>query len=79
MNLMGQEKQQAFSFDEIKGNGKDINIEPLQFESYDKTKINYYQFISDSNALAKLIFIHGGGAHSKLGYFSVDSNAKRHF
>jgi len=76
---MSQENQQAFSFDEINGNGKDINIEPLQFESYDKIKINYYQFIPDSNAIAKLIFIHGGGAHSKLGYFQLAQTLKDSF
>lgn len=76
---MGQENQQAFAFDEIKGNGKDINVEPLQFESYDKTKINYYRFIPDSKAIAKLIFIHGGGAHSRLGYFQLAQTLKDSF
>lgn len=76
---MGQENQQAFSFDEIKGNGKDISAEPLQFESYDKTKINYYQFIPDSSVIAKLIFIHGGGAHSRLGYFKLAQKLKDSF
>jgi len=78
-HVMGQENQQVFSFNEIKGNGKDINVEPLQFESYDKTKINYYQFIPDSIAIAKLIFIHGGGAHSKLGYFQLAQTLKHSF
>lgn len=77
--MTGQENQQAFSFNEIKGNGKDVNIEPLQFESYDKTKINYYQFITDSTAIAKLIFIHGGGAHSKLGYLQLAQTLKDSF
>ena len=78
---MEQENQQAFSFDEIKGNGNgnDLNIEPLQFESYDKTIINYYQFIPYTNAIAKLIFIHGGGAHSKLGYFQLAQTLKDSF
>jgi acylglycerol lipase len=76
---MGQENQPAFSFDDIKGNGKDINIEPRQFESYDKTQIKYYQFIPDSSTIAKLIFIHGGGAHSKLGYFQLAQTLKDSF
>jgi hypothetical protein len=39
LNVMGQDNQQAFSFDEIKGNGENIDVEPQQFESYDRTKI----------------------------------------
>jgi acylglycerol lipase len=79
LNVMGQDNQQAFSFDEIKRNGEDIDAEPQQFESYDRTKINYYQFIPDSSAIAKLIFIHGGGAHSSLGYFQLAQTLQKSF
>lgn len=76
---MGQENQQAFSFSELTENGSTINQEPLQFESYDKTKLTYYHFTPDSNAVAKLIFIHGGGAHSSLGYFQMAQTLKDSF
>lgn len=66
---MAQENQQAFSFKEITGNGNNIAIPARNYESYDKTKINYYRFTPKKPAIAKLIFLHGGGAHSKLGYF----------
>jgi len=71
LNILAQENQHAFSFEEIKSNRQNITVTPKQFESYDGTKINYYQFIPKKPTIAKLIFIHGGGAHSKLGYFNL--------
>lgn len=42
LNIMVQGNEQAFSFEETKANGNDINVAASTYESYDKTKINYY-------------------------------------
>lgn len=76
---MAQENQQSFSFDEIKKNSEGINVIPQKIESYDKAKINYYQFTPEKPVRAKLIFIHGGGAHSRLGYFQLAQILKDSF
>lgn len=78
-NLMGQENKHAFSFNEIKGNGSNIHQEPKQLESFDEIKLTYYHFIPDSHSVAKLIFIHGGGVHSALGYFQMAQTLKDSF
>lgn len=70
-NIQAQEPVKSFSFEDIKENGKHINSIAKTMLSYDNAKINYYQFTPDKPAVAKLIFIHGGGAHSRLGYFQL--------
>ncbi len=79
LNSMAQENQQSFSLKEIKGNGSQIEVNPSNYISYDNTKINYYRFTPKKPALAKLIFIHGGGAHSKLGYFKFAKELRDSF
>lgn len=76
-SIMAQED--SFSFEEIKGNGENITVMPQEKLSYDATKINYYRFTPEKAAIAKLIFIHGGGAHSKLGYFQLAQTLKDSF
>jgi len=77
--IQAQEPVKSFSFDDIKKNGKNINSTAQNLLSYDNTKINYYQFKPDKPAVAKLVFIHGGGAHSKLGYFQLAKTLKDNF
>jgi acylglycerol lipase len=71
-------KNLSFSFEEITNSLTDLKIESKQFESIDKFKIGFYQF-APSEPIAKLIFIHGGGAHSKLGYFHLAETLQNNY
>ena len=66
-----QETQKVlFSFKEIISNTAISGIKPEKFKSYDNAEIAYYRFTA-RNPIAKLVFLRGGGAHSKMGYFPL--------
>ena len=67
---MQKRREAPFSFKEITSNAVTPGIELAKFKSYDNVEIAYYPFAS-KNPVAKLIFLHGGGAHSKMGYFPL--------
>lgn len=79
MNTIAQESDNAFSFAELKDYKEDTNVIVQQIKSFDETEINYYQFTPEKPALAKLIFIHGGGVHSRLGYFHLAQTLRDSF
>jgi acylglycerol lipase len=62
------EKEEPFSFEEIKKTGKIVALPAPQFISAtDHTELAYYHE-DVSNPVASLIFVHGGGAYSGAGY-----------
>ncbi|MCJ8289937.1 MAG: alpha/beta fold hydrolase [Crocinitomicaceae bacterium] len=76
---VAQEDKPAFSFAELKDYQEDTNVLAQQIKSFDGTEINYYQFTPEKPAIAKLVFIHGGGVHSKLGYFHLAQTLRDSF
>lgn len=72
-SIFGQE--QSFSFDEIRNSSAITDYTELKFENKKGLKIAYYQFLPEKPT-AKLIFLHGGGAYSKLGYFHLAHDLK---
>ncbi len=76
---MAQDKNQSFSYDELMPFQEDTSVLVKQIKSFDDTSINLYQFITRTKPVAQLIFIHGGGAHSKLGYFHLAKTLRDHF
>jgi len=74
-----QETQKAsFSFKEIASDAITPDIKPEKFTSYDNAEIAYYRFTA-TNPTARLIFLHGGGAHSKMGYFPLAGKLANEF
>ncbi|MGH1339453.1 MAG: alpha/beta hydrolase [Aureispira sp.] len=69
--LLAQKKY--FSFDEIHQKNVPANYqyETKRFNSFDNVQIAYYVFNPKEEAIASLVFIHGGGANSKLGYLEL--------
>jgi len=68
---IAQELNQFFSFSEIEHSDVDSTIIKIQIESFDGVRIQGYQFIPKQKPIAKLVFLHGGGAHSRLGYIGL--------
>lgn len=76
---MSHKKQiTPFSFSEITGDTVLQDIKTANFISFDNTRVSYYEFSTDK-PVANLIFLHGGGAHSKMGYFSLAEKIKNDF
>jgi alpha-beta hydrolase superfamily lysophospholipase len=74
--IYGQEK--SFSFEEIQKAPINFEYSEHNFANSDNLQITYYKF-SPQNTVAKIIFIHGGGAHSKLGYFNLAKTLNEQF
>jgi len=79
LGVTAQEKPSSFSFAEIQGRDDNFQFESHKIESYDKTEIQYYQFKTTTDPVAKLIFIHGGGVHSKLGNLQLAQTLREDF
>ncbi|PCJ81679.1 MAG: lysophospholipase [Bacteroidetes bacterium] len=79
LGASAQEKPSSFSFVEIQGRNDNFQFNSNTIESYDKTKIQYYQFKPTIAPVAKLIFIHGGGVHSKLGYLQLAQTLREEY
>lgn len=76
---IAQELNQYFSFSDIENTVVDSTILNINIESYDGTIIHGYQFIPKQKSIAKLVFLHGGGAHSKLGYLQLAKTLRDRF
>ena len=74
--IYGQEK--SFSFEEIQKVANKFEYSEYKFTNSDNLQIAYYKF-STQRPVAKIIFIHGGGAYSELGYFSLAKTLKEKF
>lgn len=72
MNGIAQ-NQEYFSFTEVYEEMlKDtFTFTTKRFNSFDTTQIAYHEFKAHGNSIANLVFIHGGGASSKLGYLKL--------
>jgi acylglycerol lipase len=70
---------QAFSFEELNTDGKYLDVPEHKIRSYDGKEINYYRFVPEKQVVANLIFIHGGGAHSRLGYVKLAKTLRDSF
>lgn len=68
----------SFSFKEITVTSNDLDVEVQYFNSVDGIKIAYYKYLSEK-PIATLIFLHGGGAHSKMGYQQLAERLKSNF
>jgi len=68
----------SFSFDEITNAEIISDYQTHYFKNSDSLKIAYYSF-SPENPTAKIIFIHGGGAYSELGYFNFAKELKEKY
>ena len=68
-----QTKNKYFSFEEIYQETSKTNYqyESKRFNSFDSVQIAYYEFAPKEKAIACLVFLHGGGANSKLGYLNL--------
>jgi alpha-beta hydrolase superfamily lysophospholipase len=66
--ILGQ--KQSFSFESVKKSSNDYDVLEQKFTNSDNLRITFHQFYLD-NPSSKLIFVHGGGANSKLGYFEL--------
>jgi acylglycerol lipase len=65
--------QNYFSFTEVYEESikESFEYKTKRFNSFDSTQIAYYEFKAKGNSIANLVFIHGGGANSKLGYLKL--------
>ena len=65
--------QKYFSFTEVyeEMQKETFTYKTKRFNSFDSTQIAYYEFKTEGSSLANLVFIHGGGANSKLGYLKL--------
>ncbi len=76
---IAQVNTQSFSFAELIDCQNDTSVVIKDIKSFDDTHINVYQFTPLNPPLARLIFLHGGGAHSKLGYFHLAQTLRDQF
>lgn len=67
-----------FSFEEIQKSPPVTDYQELDFQNKDGQKIHYYTFTPDT-PIARLIFIHGGGASSEMGYFNLAQQLRDQF
>lgn len=67
------QNQQHFSFTEVYEEmvKEDFHYKTKRFNSIDSVQIAYYEFKAKEPSIANLVFIHGGGANSKLGYLKL--------
>ena len=67
------QSQEYFSFTEVYEGmlNETFEYKTKRFNSFDSTQITYYEFEAKGTPIANLVFIHGGGANSKLGYFKL--------
>ena len=72
-------RSQPFSFSEILNAGTPPEVPVEYFASSDNIKLAYYHFKTSKPAIAAVVFIHGGGAHSKLGYTFLAQTLKNDF
>ncbi len=77
MTVQSQEKQ-SFSFSHFPKDST-FNITAKQFKTHDNKSLNYYHFATKDSAKATVLFIHGGGAHGKLGYSYLAQTLKDSF
>lgn len=68
MSLIAQDAETPFSFKEIVNRAKPKVVEKEKYKSYDEADLVYYHYKTIDSAKATLVFVHGGGAHSLLGY-----------
>ena len=62
-----------FSFEEVYSEAinAEYKFETKRFNSFDDIQITYHEFTPEEESIANLVFIHGGGAHSKVGYLKL--------
>ncbi|MGB2129440.1 MAG: alpha/beta hydrolase [Flavicella sp.] len=67
------QNEKYFSFTEVyEEMAKDtFHYKTKRFNSFDSIQIAYYEFKAKGTSIANLVFIHGGGANSKLGYLKL--------
>jgi len=63
--------QKYFAFGEIYNQEINVDYSTKRLNSFDGVQIAYYQFEPDTTSIATLVFIHGGGAASSLGYLQL--------
>lgn len=71
-------QKNSFSFEEIRNAKKITDYESHYFKNEDSLNIKYYSF-SVEDPTAKIIFIHGGGAYSNLGYFNLADDLRKKY
>lgn len=76
---IAQVKNQSFSYTELKHFKNDTSVVVKHIKSFDDVGLNLYQFTPTTPSVAKLIFLHGGGAHSQLGYFHLAKTLRDNF
>jgi len=66
-----------FSFKEILKRSEMPVPEVKYFNSFDKTKLAYYDFFPKGRAVSSIVILHGGGAHSLAGGYEVGADTLR--
>ena len=65
------------SFNELIDAPKPNSIPSVQYhKSFDNTKLAYYYFKTEKEPIARVIILHGGGAHSLAGYEHIADTLK---